>query len=280
MARARIDDAVSWPCRFGTASLRPDPDRPRGWLLEVEGVPQSYVDLADPGHLEFEYVRLLGDLLDLAAPPGRPLTVLHLGGGGCTLARYVAHTRPGSPQLVLEADGPLAEVVRRRLGTDGFRLRVGDARASLGQLRPAASDLVIGDVFAAATLPVDCTTVEYVDQVRALLAPSGAYLVNIADGRPLSFARGQAATLQAVFPYVVLLAEPAVLRGRRFGNVVLAGSAAPFAVDALARRATRAIGRARVVSGDGVRDFAGGARPVTDATAAAAPLPPPGVFGR
>src|SRR3954451_22046393 len=144
----------------------PDLDRPRGLLLEVDGVPQSDVDEEDPTHLEFEYVRLLGDLLDLEAPEGEPLTVLPLGGGACTLARYVAATRPGSRQVVIEADDLLAEVVRERLGTSGFRLRVGDARAELATLRPRTSDVVIGDVFAGASLPVDCTTVEHVAQVR------------------------------------------------------------------------------------------------------------------
>ena len=278
MARARVDDAQSWPVRFGTATLRPDPERPRGWLLEVDGVPQSYVDLEEPTHLEFEYVRLLGDLLDLAGPPGDPLTVLHLGGGGCTLPRYVAATRPGSVQVVVEADDLLVEVVRSQLGTDGFRFRVGDARETLARLRPGTSDVVVGDVFAGAALPAPCTTVEHAEQVRALLRPGGQYLVNVADGPPLGFARGQVATLLSLFPHVVVLADPSVLRGRRFGNVVLGASAEPFDVAGLSRRAARAVGRARVLSGRQVADFAGGARPVTDATAGAAPLPPPGVF--
>ena len=280
MARARLDEPQSWPVRFGTATLRPDPERARGWLLEVDGVPQSYVDLEEPEHLEFEYVRLLGDLLDLAGPPGDPLTVLHLGGGGCTLARYVAATRPGSPQVVVEADDLLVDVVRTLLGTDGFRLRVGDARETLPRLRAGASDVVVGDVFNGASLPVSCTTVEHVEQVRSVLRPGGQYLVNLADGPPFGFARGQVATVQALFAHVVVLAEPAVLRGRRFGNVVVAGSDAPFDVADLARRAARAVGRARVLSGPAVRDFAGGARPVTDATAREAPLPPPELFRR
>ena len=280
MARARVDLAVHWAARFGQATLRPDSDRPQGWLLEVDGVPQSYVDLDDPTHLEFEYVRMLGDLLDLAAPPGDPLTVLHLGGGGCTLARYVAATRPGSPQVVVEADDLVVEVVRTRLGTHGFRLRVGDARTELARLQPGTSDLVIGDVFAGASLPVACSTLEYVERVRTLLRPGGSYLVNVADGPPLAFARGQAATLRAAFPEVVVLAEPAVLRGRRFGNVVLAGSDAPFDVSGLSRLAARAIGRGRVLAGRDVQAWAGGARPVLDETAAPTPVPPPGVFDR
>jgi spermidine synthase len=238
------------------------------------------VDLDDPEHLEFEYVQLLGDLLDLHGSPGEPLTVLHLGGGACTLARYGAATRPGSRQVVVEADDLLADVVRTRLGTDGFRLRIGDAREALAQLQPAASDVVIGDVFAGAELPLACTTLEYVEQVRALLRPDGSYLVNLADGPPFGFARAQVATLASAFRHVVVLAEPPVLRGRRFGNLVVGASQVPFDVPGLSRRAARAVGRARVLSGDDVRDFTGGSRPVTDATATQAPLPPPSVFRR
>lgn len=262
----------------GTAELLQDGDRDSGWELDVEGVPQSYVDLADPTHLEFEYVRLVGDLLDLLAPDGAPLDTLHLGGGGCTLARYVAATRPGSRQLVVEADAGVAELVRTQLGTHGFRLRVGDARAELAGLEPGSSDVVVGDVFGGAALPPHTSTVEHVRLVRRVLRPGGAYLLNVADGPPLAFSRGQVATLREVFAHVVLLADPGVLRGRRFGNVVLAGSDVPLPVEGLRRRAARAAGTARVVADAAA--FAAGARPVTDATARPAPLPPPEVFRR
>src|SRR5260221_505164 len=95
--------------------LAADPDRPAAWTLLTDGFPQSHVDLDDPRHLEFEYVRRLGHLLDLAAPPGAPLRVLHLGAGALTLARYVAVTRPGSRQLAVDSDAALVEFVRRRL---------------------------------------------------------------------------------------------------------------------------------------------------------------------
>ena len=92
-----------------------DADRPGAWMLLVDGIPQSHVDLGDPQHLELEYIQRLGHLVDLAAPAGAPLRVLHLGGGGLTLARYVAVTRPGSRQVAVEASAEVAELVRRRL---------------------------------------------------------------------------------------------------------------------------------------------------------------------
>ena len=267
-----------WPVGFGEAELLRDLDAEDGWLLTVDGVAQSYVDRADPTHLEFDYVRLMGDVVDVL--PDGPLTAVHLGGGGCTLARYVAATRPGSRQLVVEADEPLAALVRSSFGTAGFRLRVGEARAELPALRQGESDLVVADVFESAQQPVHVTTLEWLTAVRRLLRPGGAYVVNVADGKPLAFAKGQVATLLAAFPHVVLLADPSVLRGRRFANLVLAASDAPLPVDDLARRAARAAGRARVVTGDDLVAFHGGAAPVTDATARSAPRPPADLFRR
>ncbi|MDP9436484.1 MAG: fused MFS/spermidine synthase, partial [Actinomycetota bacterium] len=223
MPRRRPAPAAGrYPVDRGTAELLQDADRVAGWELDVEGVPQSYVDLDDPTHLEFDYVRLMGDVLDLL-PEGR-LDTLHLGGGACTLARYVAATRPGSRQLVVEADAGLAALVRAQLGTAGFRLRVGDAREVLETLPDDGSDAVVGDVFAGAALPPHTSTLEHVREVRRVLRPGGTYVLNVGDGPPLAFVRAQAATLQAAFGHVVLLADPGVLRGRRFGNLVLAAS--------------------------------------------------------
>jgi spermidine synthase len=279
MARAHVEPGGGrFPVDAGTAELLRDWDRPTGWELSVDGVPQSYVDVADPTYLDFAYVRLLGDLLDLVAEPGVPLTALHLGGGACTLPRYVAATRPGSTQLVIDADAQLVAVVREQLGTAGFRLRVGDARLELARLAADSSDVVIGDVYDGAQIPVHLSTLEHVREVDRVLRPTGTYAVNIGDGSGLAFTRGQAATFRAVFEHVVLMSDPGVLRGRRFGNLVLAASDAPLPVAGLTRNAARAAGTARVVSGDDLEAFVGGARVVTDATAGPPPTPPAGLF--
>src|SRR5215210_8325350 len=99
----------------GTAELLADADRDGSWMLLVNGTPQSHVDLDDPTHLEFEYVRRMGHAIDLAATDGEPIDVLHLGGGALTLPRYVAVTRAGSRQRVVEVDAPLTDLVRTHL---------------------------------------------------------------------------------------------------------------------------------------------------------------------
>jgi hypothetical protein len=84
---------------------------------------------------------------------------VHLRGGGAAPSRATsAATRPGSRQLVVEADEALAELVRRSFGTTGFRLRVGEAPASeLPVAAQGESDLVVADVFESAEQPVHVT---------------------------------------------------------------------------------------------------------------------------
>jgi hypothetical protein len=274
---ARVEEKID----SGVAELVPDADRPRSWTLVVNGTPQSHVDLDDPAYLDFEYVRRLGHVTDLAAPAGRPLRVLHLGGGGLTLARYVAATRPRSSQQVAEIDAALVDLVRRHLPLDRtarIRVRTGDARAILTRAPEDAFDLVVSDVYAGGRSPAHLTSVEFFTAAARTLRAGGLFAANLADGAPLSFARAQVATLRAVLPEACLIADPAVLRGRRFGNLVLvAGRVEPPVAD-LTRRSAGDPFPGRVVHGDELTRFTGGARPVTDATAHPSPPPPDGVF--
>jgi SAM-dependent methyltransferase len=267
----------------GTAELLADADRDRSWMLLVNGTPQSHVDLDDPMHLEFEYVRRIGHALDLAAEPGRAVDAVHLGGGALTLPRYLAATRPGSRQRVMEIDEPLTELVRAHLPLPRqarIRVRTADARQGLASLPTASADVVVSDVFAGARTPAHLTSVEYAAEIRRVLRPGGTVAVNVADGPPLAFARSQVATLRAVFPQVCLLAEPGTLRGRRFGNLVAVGSDVELPIAALVRRCASDPMPARVVADDDLTRFVGKARPVHDVDAVASPEPPEGVFAR
>jgi spermidine synthase len=271
------------PGAGGVAELLGDADRDGSWVLMVDGTPQSHVDLEDPSHLEFEYVRRMGHVLDLAAEEGRPIDVVHLGGGALTLPRYVAVTRPGSRQRVVEIDQPLTDLVRAHLPLPrGARVRVraADARAGLEALPPASADVVVSDVFAGARTPAHLTSAEYAHQARRVLRPGGVYAANVADGPPLRFARAQVATLRAVFAHVCLLAEPGTLKGRRFGNLVAVASDADLPIAGLVRRCAADPMPGRVVEGAELDRFAGKAQPVHDVDAVASPEPPEGVFSR
>jgi SAM-dependent methyltransferase len=271
------------PVLGGVAELLADADRDGSWMLLVNDTPQSHVDLDDPTHLEFEYVRRIGHVLDVAAEPGAAVDIVHLGGGALTLPRYVAVTRPGSRQRVVEIDQPLTDLVREHLPLPrGARIRVraDDARVGLAASHAASADVVVCDVFAGARTPGHFTSAEFVADVRRVLRPRGIYAAIVADGPPLRFARGQVATLRSLFRYVCLLAEPGTLRGRRFGNLVAVASDSELPVDDYIRRCARDPMPARVVHGQDLARFAGTALPVHDADAVASPEPPDGVFSR
>jgi spermidine synthase len=266
----------------GVAKLMPDVDRKRAWLLTVDGAPQSYVDLDEPEHLEFEYARRLGHVLDIAAEPGRPLDVLHLGGGALTLPRYVAATRPGSRQDVVEADRALLELVAEHLPLPdgaGIALHATDARAWLEAAPADSADVLVADVFGGSRVPAHLTSVGYAREAARVLRGDGVYLANLADAAPFAFLRSQFATFGTEFEELVLIAEPGVLRGRRFGNAVLVAAHHPLDTAALARLTASDAFPARVRHGPAVRDFTGGARPVRDEDAVPSPEPPEGAFG-
>ncbi|MGD9605967.1 MAG: spermidine synthase, partial [Leucobacter sp.] len=163
-----------------------------------------------------------------------------------------------------------------------IRVRHGDAREVLGRL-PAgmhgAMDLVIVDIFAGSRTPAHVSSAEFYGLIRPLLAPGGVVVVNATDGAGQAFTRGQAATLASIFPEVAAIAEPQVLKGRRFGNVVLVASNEEPGIDWLPRLLAGGPHPARMLAGRELEEWLRGARPVTDATAAPSPEPPKELFG-
>ncbi|MET7676339.1 spermidine synthase [Streptomyces seoulensis] len=273
---------VSRAVDHGTAKLMPDVDRDRAWLLTVDGAPQSYVDLDEPEHLEFEYARRLGHAFDVAAEPGRALDVLHLGGGALTLPRYVAATRPGSRQDVIEADQGLLDLITEHLPlppASGITPHAADARAWLEAAPADSADVVVADVFGGSRVPAHLTSLDYAREAERVLRPTGLYLANLADASPFTFLRSQLANFTTLFEHLALIAEPAVLRGRRFGNAILLASHAPLNTHALTRRTASDAFPARVEHGPALGRFVGTARPLSDADAVPSPEPPDGAFG-
>lgn len=257
-----------------------------GSELVVDGTPQSHVDLDDPTHLHFEYVARMAAVIDRLRMPGQPLTAVHLGAGALTLPRYVEATRPGSRQQVLELEPALWDLVRENIPLPrgaSIRVRIGDARAGLGRLPSGlrgAVDLLVSDVYSGAQTPAHLTTVEFYREAAALLAPDGVLLVNVSDGPGLAFARRQVATVRDVLPEVIVLAEVQVLKGRRFGNLVVAASSAPLPVEWLPRLMAAGPHPAKVAQGAEIDEFVRDARPATDADATPSPKPSASIFER
>jgi spermidine synthase len=252
------------PIGTGTAELQVAIDQPDLVTLMINGVPSSCVDLADPRHLEFEYHQQMAAVVD-SMPPG-PLTALHLGAGACTLPRWLDATRPGSRQVAVDIDEVLVRLVREWFAlprSPALRLRVGDARATLAAAPDASVDLVVRDVFADDRTPPSVTTRGAAAEVRRVLRPGGLYLANCADRPPLSLARAEVATLREVLDDVMVVAEPGVMRGRRYGNLVLVAGGT-LDVAALARALRCLPVPARLLEPDEAATFARGARAIED----------------
>jgi hypothetical protein len=220
--------ALGSPCDtesdYHCANVAADPVRPGGRTLILDDLRHSYVDLDDLDHLEFDYTRWMGDALD--ALPAGPLDVVYLGGGGYTLPRYVAVTRPRSRARVLEVDRELVGLARRRLGLrtgPTLLVRVGDARVTLRDEPSDSADVIIGDAFGGRAVPWHLATVEFAREIRRVLRAGGLYALNVIDQGELRLVRAEAATLLDVFADVRLVAhvENGDLVG---GNIVFLAS--------------------------------------------------------
>lgn len=253
-----------------------DEDERGGVTVLLDGHPQSYVALTDPELLAFEYVEHLGSLLDIL--PAGMLRVTHVGGGGLTLARYVATTRPGSPQVVLEPDTALTAAVRARLPLPrGHRIRVrpADGRAGMTALGARSADVVVLDAYAKGQVPPELGTVEFLGDVERVLAPGGVLLANLADGPGAPYVVRVLAGCAAVglTPRAVIGTHE-VLKGRRFGNLVVLACSEPVDLDAVRRRVARSPFPTGVWDEADLVRRARTARPFVDADAQPSPPPP------
>ena len=290
------------------AGPRFESDGRGGWTVVLDGQPQSHVDLADPGLVTFEYVQHFCLAIAAGMPPApAPLRVTHVGGAGMTLARWVQHTRPSSPQIVLEPDATLTEAVRERLPLPrGHRIRVRpvDGLTGVRALGSASADVVVLDAYAAGQVPAELATPSFLAEVARVLAPGGVLLANLADEPARRWVARALATLAAVEDLGHLAAVVAthdVLKGRRFGNYVAVTTRAPtrepspgkptqgataggspglgLDLDALRRAVASAPIPTGIRMGAEVTRLIAGARPFTDADAQPSPPPPdPGAW--
>jgi predicted O-methyltransferase YrrM/MFS family permease len=215
-----------WETAYFCASIEHDPGRPSGRVLRLDTLRHSYVDLDDPTYLDFRYIRLFAQVADFVdtspldtAPldpspfdpsplDTAPLDTLHIGGGGFTFPRYLAATRPGGTNTVVEIDDELIRIAHDHLGLAAngeIEIYPSDARQVVRRLADDTYDLVVGDAFGGLSPPWHLTTREFVEDIRRVLRPGGVYTVNVIDGGPARFARAQVATLLEVFDHVVVV---------------------------------------------------------------------------
>jgi hypothetical protein len=251
MSRLRIRQLTL--ARSGDLVAERDPLRPAGRLLRQGDMDASYVDLADPSHLEFDYLRWIRIVLRAAGVR----RVVHVGGGACALARALAAEDPGGRQEVCEIDAGVLALAREHLGlrrAPGLRVRVADGRAFLAGQRSATWDAVVVDAFVAATVPCRLVTVEALADA-ARVAPLA--LINVLDNRATRDVRTIGAGLASAYPRVWAL-------GVRAGNTILAGAVADLDLDRIAAQAAADRSPARLTRPEAMALLVGGTPALRD----------------
>jgi MFS family permease len=249
------------------ASVRADPADPDVRVLVLDDLDHSAVDLGDPAHLRFAYAQRFADAIDSTFAPGTRVDAVHVGGGGFTMPRWLAATRPGSASTVLEVDAGVVELGRRELGVaaiPGVDVRIGDARNLLRALPDGSADVVVGDAFGARSVPWHLATSEFVADVHRVLREDGVYVLNVIDRDPWGLLAAEVATVAHRFPYVALMARPEQLAPGGGGNAVIVASDLPLDVAALAERAALRGEGASVLDTAAALRFAGDAAVLSD----------------
>jgi spermidine synthase len=237
--------------RRGELVVERDPSRQSGRLLLQAGMEASYVDLAEPSHLEFDYMRWMRIVLRAA----HARRVLHVGGGACALARALAAEDPGGLQQVCEVDAEVLALAREHLGlrrAPGLRVRHAEGRAFVAGQAAASWDAIVIDAYVDATVPRRLVSVEALTDV-ARVAPLA--LVNVVDDRSAREVRAVAAACSTAYPRVWALGNPS-------GNTIVAAAvarlqlgriAAQAAADPSPARLTEPAAMARLIAGTPAR---------------------------
>ena len=259
--------------------LVPDPYNPGAWLVCKDGADQSWIDPADPTRLEFDYMRHISWLIDTWASSrglgtGGRLRVVHIGGAGMSLARWLSVTRPTSAQIVLEPDEAITAAVRQVAPLQphsGIKVRPVDGRNGLAAMPDDYADVVILDAFDHRQVPASLVSGEFMDDVNRVLHHGGLLTVNVIDSHPHRWARRLAATVAQCFSSCCVIAETSSLKAHRVTNLVIGASQIGLPVEALGRLAAGAIFPCSVLAADQLERWLSGSRPFTDADAEPSP---------
>ena len=267
-----------------SAHVESDPFHPGAFRVMAGDTAQSWVDPRDPLRIEFEYVQRVCEALDatvLTRPVGEPMRIVHLGGGGLSIPRWVAVRRPGTQQVVCEPDADLVDDVRRLMplpARSGIRVRVRPGREGLEEMPPAYFDALVLDAFEGPRVPASLATGDFLAEVAARRRPGAVFIANITDRAPFGWARRFCAAVTQHHRSILVSAETAVWKGRRFGNLIVVAADGPLPATELSRHAARAAFPYRYLTGREVADWVGHAEPFSDADPQPSPVPRRGTW--
>lgn len=216
----------------GTAEVLSDDFRDGAYILMVNGVPSSHIVPGKPQELDFEYMRWIAAAVEIInRVPEDRLRITHLGGAGCSLPRYFADLWPKARNTVVELDEKLGALVRKLFDiprSPTVKIRPGDAFEVTKGFQPESRDIIIRDVFAGATTPDNLASVEFYRAAHRSLSSGGLFVANCGDHSDLQLAKAEVAGLIDEFGHVAGIADPAMLKGRRYGNLIFVASDRPL----------------------------------------------------
>jgi spermidine synthase len=99
-------------------------------------------------------------------------------------------------------------------------------QTGITEIRDGSQDLVVLDAFDGGVVPDDLTSAAFVAEVRRVLAPGGVFAANLVDRPPYPRMRPFVAVVRELGGLMVAV-EPATMKGRREGNMVIACGAVP-----------------------------------------------------
>lgn len=252
------------------SEIVPDHIHAGAFVVRTGVTEQSWIDLADPTRIEFEYVRRIVEALQatvLSRPAGQRIRVVHVGGGGLSLPRYVAAVRPRTAQIVLEPDAALVAAVREHLPlprNSGIKIRESDGRAGLAAMPDDYADALIVDAFSGAVVPAELATLEWFGELARVLRSDGVMIMNLGDRAPFDWGRRCLAGMVAAFGQVAVSAEIPVWKGRRYGNLVAVAAGGPLPLAELERDLARTAFPYRLLAAGALTAWLGSASPFTD----------------
>ena len=259
--------------------LFPDRDVPGAFTVRFGATSQSWVDPQRPDFLAFEYVQHIALLLDhciLDAPPERRLRVVHIGGAGMSVPRWVAWRRPGTAQIVCEPDTELTSEVRRKIPLaprSGIKVRDVDGRTGLAAMPNDWADVVIVDAFDGARVPGELVTREALEQLLRVSREERVVIFNVTDRAPFEWSKQLAGGLVEHWPQILVGMEPVVAKGKRWGNLLLLASAGRVDIRGIERESGRLTLGYRWLSGREAKAWPGGLSPALDGAAESSPGP-------
>ena len=199
--------------------------------LALDYLIHGYVDLVDPGHLEYDYEQVYADVARRFAEgmDEKPRSAFFIGGGSYTFPRWLQKEWPGSDAHVAEIDPVVKEANHAAMGLPRdttIRTSLGDARNVVDGLPPGDKyDFFFGDAFNDLSVPWHLTTLEFARAIHQHLRPQGAYLINVIDDYKYGLFLGACyLTLKKEFRhvYVFCTEKEGVSEGRRDTFVVAA----------------------------------------------------------